>query len=179
MAREFVLRTSVWVRVYSQQLILILSMRKIDWRHPACLWRHWEVWNYHRSINKWKGYKLRKRYEKGTKLQQKVLSYNKRYEATKKIRSYEKGTKLRKSYEVTNMVRSYEKGTKMLRNKLRKALVMKLQDSNATYRDNLLWSIVIHYGEMPRATLVSSDLRSQVAIFGKWNIYSTRNKIFC
>jgi hypothetical protein len=34
--------------------------------------------------------------------------------------------KLRKSYEVTNMVRSYEKGTKMLRNKLRKALVMKL-----------------------------------------------------
>ena len=31
--------------------------------HPACLWRHWEVWKYHRSIDKWKGYKLRKRYE--------------------------------------------------------------------------------------------------------------------
>ena len=51
---------------------------------------------------------------------------------TKKVQSYEKGTKLRKRYEITkkvrsyekatNMVRSYEKGTKMLR----KALVMKL-----------------------------------------------------
>jgi hypothetical protein len=41
----------------------ILSTRKIDWRHPACLWRHWEVWRYHRSIDKWKGYKLRTRYE--------------------------------------------------------------------------------------------------------------------
>ena len=37
----------------------------------------------------------------------------KRYEDTKKVRSYEHGTKLRK-------------GTKMLRTKLRKALVMKL-----------------------------------------------------
>jgi hypothetical protein len=27
---------------------------------------------------------------------------------------------------------------------------------------------------MPRATLGSSDLRSQVAIFGEWNIYGTR-----
>ena len=50
-------------------------MRKIDWRHPVCLWRHWEVWKYHRSIDKWKGYKLRKRY----KLQ-------KRYKVTKKLR---------------------------------------------------------------------------------------------
>ena len=45
---------------------------------------------------------------------------------TKKVRSYKKGTKLRKRYEVTKKIRSYEKGTKMLRNKLRKALVMKL-----------------------------------------------------
>jgi hypothetical protein len=59
-------------------------------------WRHWEVWKYHRSIDKWKGYKLRKRYE-----------------VTKKLQSYERGTKLRKRY-------------KMLRNKLRKTLVMKL-----------------------------------------------------
>jgi hypothetical protein len=44
----------------------------------------------------------------------------------KNVRSYEKCTKLQKSYEITNMIRSYEKGTKMLRNKLRKALVMKL-----------------------------------------------------
>jgi hypothetical protein len=29
------------VKVYSQQLIIILSMRKIDGRHPASLWRHW------------------------------------------------------------------------------------------------------------------------------------------
>jgi hypothetical protein len=36
----------------------------------------------------------------------------------------------------------------------------------------------MHYGEMPRATLGSSDLRSQVAIFGEWNIYGTREKIF-
>ena len=73
--------------------------------------------------------KLRKRYEKGTKLQ-------KRYEVTKRIRNYEKGTKLRKRYavtkkvrsyeKVTNMARSYEKGTKRLRNKLRKTLVVKL-----------------------------------------------------
>jgi hypothetical protein len=56
-----------------------------------------------------KGLKVTKKvqsYEKGTKLR-------KRYEITKKVRSYEKAT---------NMVRSYEKGTKMLR----KALVMKL-----------------------------------------------------
>ena len=32
----------------------------------------------------------------------------------------------------------------------------------------------MHYGEMPRATLGLSDLRSQVAIFGEWNIYGTR-----
>jgi hypothetical protein len=50
--------------------------------------------------------------EKGTKLRN-------RYEATKK------GTKLRKRYEVTNMARSYEKGTKMLPNKLRKTLVQR------------------------------------------------------
>ena len=75
--------------------ILILSIKKIDWRHPVCLWHHWEVWKYHISIDKWKGYKLRKRYE-----------------VTKKVQSYEKGTKLqkkgtklRKSYDATNMVR--------------------------------------------------------------------------
>ena len=34
----------------------------------------------------------------------------------------------------------------------------------------------MHYGEMPRATLGLSDLRSQVAIFGEWNIYGTRKK---
>ena len=59
---------------------------------------------------------------KGLQVTKKVRSY-------KKVQSYEKGTKLQKkvrSYEATNMVRSYEKGTKMLRNKLRKALVMKL-----------------------------------------------------
>jgi hypothetical protein len=43
----------------------------------------------------------------------------------------------------------------------------------------LLWRIVMHYGEMPRTTLGSSDLRSQVAIFVEWNIYGTRKKIFC
>ena len=168
MAREFILKTSVWVRVYSEQLILILSMKKIDWRHPVCLWCHWEAWQYHRSIDKWKGYKLRK----STKLQ-KCTKLRKRYKATKKVWSYGKGTKTRKRYETRNMVRSYEKGTKMLRNKLRNALVMKLQDSNATYRDNLLWSIVIHYGEMPRATLGSSDLRRM-----KYLRYS-KKKIFC
>ena len=31
---------------------------------------------------------------------------------------------------------------------------------------------------MPRATLGSSDLRSQVAIFGEWNIYGTRKFFF-
>jgi hypothetical protein len=36
----------------------------------------------------------------------------------------------------------------------------------------------MHYGEMPRATLGSSDLRSQLAIFGEWNIYGTRKKYF-
>jgi hypothetical protein len=35
----------------------------------------------------------------------------------------------------------------------------------------------MHYGEMLRATLGSSDLRSQVAIFGEWNIYGTGKKI--
>jgi hypothetical protein len=70
-------------------------MRKIDWRHTACLWRHWEVWKYHKLIDKWKGYKLRKRYEE-----------------------VKKGL----GYKVT-----------------------KLRDSNATYRDNLLWRIVMHY----------------------------------
>ena len=44
---------------------------------------------------------------------------------TKLRKKYEKGTKLQKRYEVTKKVRSYEKGTKWLRNKLRKALVMK------------------------------------------------------
>jgi hypothetical protein len=47
-------------------------------------------------------------------------------QVTKKVRSYKKGTKLRKRYEATKNVRSYEKGTNMLRNKLRKTLVMKL-----------------------------------------------------
>ena len=115
-------------------------------------------------------------YEKGIKLQ-------KRYEVTKKVRWYEKGTKLRKRYEVTNMVRSYEKGTKLRKRyeDVTKCLgyeVTKLRDSNASYRDNLLWRIVMHYGEMPRVTLGSSDLRSQVAIFGEWNIYGTRKKSF-
>jgi hypothetical protein len=48
-------------------------------------------------------------------------------QVTKKVRSYEKGTKLQKKvrscekrYEAT---KSYEKGTKMLRNKLRKAFL--------------------------------------------------------
>ena len=74
-------------------------MRKIDWCHPACLWRHWQVWKYHRSIYKWKGYKLRekiRRYEK----------VRKRYEDTKMVRSYEKGTNLRKRYE--RLRRCYE-----------------------------------------------------------------------
>ena len=101
-------------------------MRKIDWRHPVCLWHHWEVWKYHISIDKWEGYKLRTWYE----------------DVTKDL-----------GYEVT-----------------------KLRDSNANYRDNLLWRIVMHYGEMPRATLGSSDLRSQLPIFGEWNIYGTRKK---
>ena len=131
-------------------------MRKIDWCQPACLWRHWEVWKYHRSIDKWKGYKLRKRYkvtkkvrscEKGTKNVRKryevTKKVRKRYEATKKLRSYEHGTKLQKRYEdVTKWV------TKYLGYE-----VTKLRDSNATYRYNLLWRIVMHYGEMPRTTL--------------------------
>jgi hypothetical protein len=54
------------------------------------------------------------------KVRKMVLSY------TKKVRNYEKDTKLRKRYEATKKVRSYEKCTNMLRNKLRKALVMKL-----------------------------------------------------
>ena len=63
--------------------------------------------DYHRSIDKGKGYKLRKRYEKGIKLQ-------KRYEVTNMIRSYEKGTKVRKRFEITKKVRrcyeiSYER----------------------------------------------------------------------
>ena len=36
----------------------------------------------------------------------------------------------------------------------------------------------MHYGEMLRATVGLSDLRSQVAIFGEWNIYDTRKKSF-
>ena len=134
-------------------------MRKIDWRNPACLWRHWEVWQY----------------EQGIKLQ-------KRYEVTNMVRSYEKDTKLRKRYEVKKKVRSYEHGTKLRKRyeDVAKGLgyeATKFRDSNATYRDNFLWRIVMHYGEMPRATLGSSDLRSQVAIFGEWNISS--KKIFC
>ena len=35
----------------------------------------------------------------------------------------------------------------------------------------------MHYGEMPWATLGSSDLRSQVDIFGEWNIYGSRKNI--
>jgi hypothetical protein len=76
-------------------------MRKIDWCHPACLWRHWQVWKYHRSIDKWKGYKLRKKIRRYEKVR-------KRYEVRKMVRSYEKGTKLRKRYE---------KVTKRLRNR--------------------------------------------------------------
>ena len=169
-------------------------MRKIDWRHPASLWLHWEVWQYHRSIDKSKGLQVTEKvrsYEKGTKLR-------KRYEVTKKVRSYEKGTKLRKKYEVKKKVRSYEHGTKLRKGyevtkKVRKRYedvtkyvtkglgyeVTKLRDSNATYQDDLLWRIVMNYGEMPRATLGLNDLRSQVAIFGEWNIYGTRKKIFC
>ena len=41
----------------------------------------------------------------------------------------------------------YEEVTKGLGYK-----VTKLRDSNATYWDNLLWRIVMHYGKMPRAT---------------------------
>ena len=68
------------------------------------------------------GTKKVRSYEKGTKLQ-------KRYEITKKVRSYGKDTKTVRSYEhgtkFRKKVRSYEKGTNMLRNKLRKALFMK------------------------------------------------------
>jgi hypothetical protein len=161
-------------------------MRKIDERHPACLLRHWEVWKYHRSIDKWKGYKLRKRYET-----------TKRYKATKTARSYAKSTKLRKRYEndtqlrkrydVTKKLRSYQHGTKLRKRYedvtkyVTKDLgyeVTKLRDSSSTNRDNLLWRIVMHYGEMPRAKLGSSDLRSQVAIFGEWNIYVLEKKYF-
>ena len=69
---------------------------------------------------------------KGLQVTKKVRSYKKctklrkKYEDKKNVRSYEKSTKIRKRYEAMNMVRCYEKGTKMLRNKLRKALVMKL-----------------------------------------------------
>jgi hypothetical protein len=72
---------------------------------------------------------------KGLQVTKKIRSYEKctkRVLSYKKVRSYEKGTKLRKCtklrkrYEVTKNVRSYEKGTKWLRNNLRKALVMKL-----------------------------------------------------
>jgi hypothetical protein len=34
-------------------------------------------------------------------------------QVTKKVRSYKKGTKLRKRYEVTKKIRSYEKDTKL------------------------------------------------------------------
>ena len=54
--------------------------------HPPCLCRHWEVWKYHRSIDKWKDYKLRKRYE-----------------VTKRLRSYEKGTKRLRKILVTKL----------------------------------------------------------------------------
>jgi hypothetical protein len=73
-------------------------------------------------------------------------------QATKKVRSYEKGTRLRKCLKLR---KRYEEVTKSLGYE-----VTKLRDSNATYRDNLLWRIVMHYGKMPRATLGSSDLRS-------------------
>jgi hypothetical protein len=100
------------------------------------------------------------------------------YEVTKKLRSYEKGTKLRKRYEKgTQLQKSYE-GTKMLRNKLRKTLVMKLPSYEIVTPPIgiIYYDVVMHYGEMPRATLGSSDLRSQVAIFGERNIYE---KFFC
>ena len=75
------------------------------------------------------------------------MKLRKRYEVTKKVRSYEKSTKLRKRYEVTNMVRSYEKGMKLRKRYedvtkyVTKGLgyeVTKLRDSNATYQDDLL-----------------------------------------
>jgi hypothetical protein len=92
----------------------------------------------------------------------------KSYEVTKRVRSYEKGTQLQKSYE----------GTKMLRNKLRNTLVMKLPSYEIVTPPIgiIYYDVVMHYGEMPRATLGSSDLRSQVAIFGERNIYE---KFFC
>jgi hypothetical protein len=100
----------------------ILSMRKIDWRHPACLWRHWEVSKYHRSIDKWKGYKLRKRYEAMKKVRNKLRKawrhpacLWRHWEVWKYHRSIDKwkGYKLRKRYEVTKKVRGYEKGTNL------------------------------------------------------------------
>ena len=106
------------------------------------------------------------------KVRKMVLSY------TKKVRNYEKDTKLRKRYEATKKVRSYEKCTKMLRNKLRKTLVMKLRSYEiVTPPIGIInYDVVMHYGEMSRATLGSSDLRSQVAIFGERNTYE---KFFC
>ena len=152
-----------------------------------------KVRSYKKVCSYEKGTKLRKRYE----VTKKVRSYEKgeklrkRYEVTNMVGSYEKGTMLRKRYEVTKNVRSYEHGTKLRKRyevtkRVRRCYeisglgyeVTKLRDSNATYRDNLLWRLVMHYGEMPRATLGSSDLRSQVAIFGEWNIYGTRKKSF-
>jgi hypothetical protein len=50
---------------------------------------------------------------------------------TKKVQSYEKGTKLRK--KSTKLRKRYEDVTKGLGYE-----VTKLRDSNATYRDNLL-----------------------------------------
>jgi hypothetical protein len=111
---------------------------------------------------------------KGLQVTKKVPSYKKGTKLRKRYQVAKKGTKLRKRYKVTKNVRKrYEDVTKDLG-----CEVTKLRDSNATYRGNLLWRIVMHYGEMPRATLRSSDLWSQVAIFGEWNIYGTR-KIVC
>ena len=56
------------------------------------------------------------------------MKLRKRYEVTKKIRSYEKDTKKVRSYE-----KRYEDVTKGFGYE-----ATKLRDSNATYRDNLL-----------------------------------------
>ena len=61
-------------------------------------------------------------------LQKLKIKYELSYQSTTRLKYTDTFDQLLiiKSYEVTNMVRSYEKGTKMLRNKLRKALIMKL-----------------------------------------------------
>ena len=74
------------------------------------------------------------------KVTKKVRSYKKGTKLRKRYQVAKKGTKLRKRYEVTKM---YEKGTKLRKRyeDVTKDLgceVTKLRDSNATYRGNLL-----------------------------------------